>query len=210
MEDNFKNVSIAEKVAANLAEKINNRIEIDNINYIKMKYGLEVLIINLSKTLFILIMSEILGLFIETLFVMLSFGFIKCYAFGVHAKSSTSCTIITSMCFFIGAYIPKLFTITNNTVSLIFFVVLVLLYLYAPADTEARPLVGKSLRRKLKIKSLLSAGILMILAFCINDSVLKFCVTYGALCESITITPIIYKLLGRGYKNYEQYKRITC
>lgn len=111
--------------------------------------------------------------------------------------------------FFIGAYIPKFFTITNGVILFMFLVIIILLSLYAPADTEERPLVGKKFRRKLKIKSLMSAGILMILASCMNDTVLKFCITYGVLCESLTITPIIYILFGRGYKNYEKYKKIN-
>jgi accessory gene regulator B len=207
---NITKKSLAERIAFKLADKINNQVEIDNLYFIKMKYGLELLIINLFKTLFIVIMADVLGIFIETLFIMLSFGFIRCYAFGVHAKSSTSCTIVTSMCFFIGGYIPKFLTITNDKVLLMFLGAVLLLYLYAPADTEARPLVGKKLRRKLKIKALLSVGILMLLVLCINNSALKFCIIYGALCESITITPIIYKLFGRGYKNYEYYKKIIC
>lgn len=208
MEVNFTKKSLAERIALKLAIKINNQAETDNLHFVKMKYGLEVLVINLSKMLLILMMANVLGILKGTLFIMLSFAFIRHYAFGVHAKSSTSCTIITSLCFFIGAYIPKLLTITNDKVLVMFFLTILLLYVYAPADTEARPLVGKNLRRKLKIKALLSAGILMILALCINNAALKSYVSYGALCESITITPIIYKLFGRGYKNYERYKKV--
>lgn len=207
MEVNLTKKSLVERIAFKLAIKINNQAETDTLDFVKMKYGLEVLLINLSKMIFIFIMAEVLGILKGTLFIMLSFAFIRLHSFGVHAKSSINCTIITSLCFFIGGYTPKILTITNDKVLLMFFGVISLLYLYAPADTEARPLVGKKLRRKLKIKSLISGFILMILALCINDSDLKFYLSYGALCESITITPIIYKLFGRGYKNYEHYKK---
>lgn len=208
VEVNLNKKSLAEKIAFNLATKIYNQAQTDNLHFIKIKYGLEILVINLSKMIFILIIAEILGILKGTLIIMLNFAFMRRYAFGVHAKSSINCTIITSICFFIGGYMPKLLNITNEKVLLIFVITTLLLYLYAPADTEARPLVGRNLRKKLKIKALLSAIILMILSLFINNSDLKFWISYGALCESITITPIIYKLFGRGYKNYERYKKV--
>lgn len=207
MEVNSINKSFSEKIAFKLAKKISKQTEADNLYFVKMKYGLEILFINLSKILLILIMAEFLGILKGTLIIMLSFAFIRRYAFGVHAKSSRNCTIITCLCFFIGGYIPKFLTITNDKILLIFLIIIPLLYLYAPADTEARPLAGKNLRRKLKIKSLFSACILMILSLSITDSDLKFFITYGVLCESIVITPIIYKLFGRRFKNYEYYKK---
>ncbi|MDR3596036.1 accessory gene regulator B family protein [Clostridium sp.] len=210
MERDLVEKNLSERIAFKLANKISNEAEIDELKFKKMKYGLEVLIINLSKIVLILVIAEILGIFKETLFIMLSFSFIRCYAFGMHAKSSTSCTVTTSICFFTGVYISKILAITNDKVLLMLFGTALLLYLYAPADTEARPLVGRNLRKRLKIKALLSAGILMILALCINNSALKFCISYGVLCESITITPIIYKLFGRRYKNYERYKKVIC
>lgn len=99
MERDLIKKSFSEKIAFKLAYKINNEYEEDNLNFIKMKYGLEVLIINLSKTLLILTMAEFLGIVTETLFIMLSFAFIRCYAFGVHSKSSAGCTLVTSICF---------------------------------------------------------------------------------------------------------------
>lgn len=209
MEVNLNKKNLTERIAFKLATKISPQPQIDNLYFVKMKFGIEVLVTNLSKIFFILIIAEFLGILKVTSIIMLSFAFIRRYAFGVHAKSSMSCTIITSICFFVGGYMSKLLTMENGKVLLIFFIAIILLYLYAPADTEARPLIGKKLRTKLKIKVLLAGFILMVLTFSINDSALKFCISYGVLCESITITPIIYKLLGRRYKNYEHYKKIT-
>lgn len=209
LEIDLEKKSLSEKIALKLAKKINNQNKIDSLNYIKMKYGLEVLIINLFKTFFILIIAGLLGILKGTLIIMISFAFIRSYAFGVHAKSSMSCTIVTSLYFFIGGYMPIFINATNYKVLLMFLLTIFLLYLYAPADTESRPLVGNTLRRKLKRKSLLSGSILMILALYISDPALKFFISYGALCESLTITPIVYKLFNRRYKNYEYYKKLT-
>ncbi len=207
MEVNLTKRSLAEIIAFKLAIKINSHDKSDNLYFSKIKYGLEVLFINLFKASFILMMAKFLGILKGTLIIMTSFAFIRRYAFGVHAKDSITCTIITSLCFFIGVYIPKFLNITNYKVLIMFFVTMFLLYLYAPADTEARPLLGKKFRAKLKRKSLFYGTILIILSFCINDPDLKFYISYGALCESFTITPIIYKLFDRRYRNYEFYKK---
>lgn len=207
LEANLNKKSLAEKIALKLVKKISNQNEINSLYFVKMKYGLEILILNIFKIFSIMIIAKFLGILKETLVIMISFAFIRRYAFGVHAKSSRMCTIATSICFFSGVYIPKFFYVTNYIILLIFIVVMLLLYLYAPADTEARPLLGKNLRVRLKRKALLSGSTLMILAFYINDFDLKFFISYGALCESLTITPIIYKLFGRRYKNYEYYKK---
>lgn len=209
MEVNLGRKSLAEEIALKLVTRINRHNGIDNLHFIKMKYGLEVLLINLFKTFLILIMAEVLGILKGTLIIMLSFAFIRSYAFGVHAKSSINCTIVTFLCFFIGANIPKFLNINNYKVLIMFIITMSLLFLYAPADTEERPLVGKNLRRKLKRKALLSGSILMILALYISDPALKFFISYGALCESFIITPIVYKLFNRRYKNYEHYKKFT-
>lgn len=190
-----------------MAIKINSHDESDKLYFAKIKYGLEVLFINLFKAFFILIFAKFLGILEATIIIMISFAFIRHYAFGVHAKGSINCTIITSICFYIGGYIPKLLNITNYEVLIMFLVTMFLLYLYAPADTEARPLLGKKFRSKLKRKSIFYGIILIILALCINDSYIKFYISYGALCESFTITPIIYKLFDRRYRNYEFYKK---
>ncbi|PSM58877.1 accessory gene regulator ArgB-like protein [Clostridium diolis] len=207
MEVDLSKKALSEEIALKLVAKINRDNQLDNVNYKKMKYGLEVIIINLSKTSFILLIAFLLGILQKTLTIMLSFAFIRRYAFGIHAKNSISCTILTSIYFFTGAYIPNFIHADNYMILLMFSTTILLLYLYAPADTDARPLTGRKLRKSLKKKALLSGSILMTLTFFINDFSLKFFISYGALCEALTIIPIIYKLFNRRYKNYEYYQR---
>lgn len=199
--------SLSEILALKLANRINEKLKVNGLDFKKMKYGLEVLIINISKALLIILTANVLGLLKCTLIIMASFAFIRTYAFGVHAKSSINCTAVTASTFFLGGYIAKFLNTFNYEILIMFSVTLVLLYLYAPADTEGRPLVGKEFRKKLKVKSILATVLLMLLALSINNVSLKFCISYGVLCESITTTPFVYKILGRGYKNYENFKR---
>ena len=66
----------------------------------KIKYGLEGLYLTITKLIFIIIVSIILGIWKETLLLILIFNGIRLTAFGVHAKKSIDC-LISSTLFFI-------------------------------------------------------------------------------------------------------------
>lgn len=66
----------------------------------KIKYGLEGLYLTITKLIFIIIVSIILGIWKETLLLILIFNGIRLTAFGVHAKRSIDC-LISSTLFFI-------------------------------------------------------------------------------------------------------------
>jgi accessory gene regulator B len=87
--------------------------------------------------------------------------------------------------------------------SFIFIVSFILTILYAPADTEERPLVSKKLRRDLKIKSLVVLIIFYITILFVKNNVYANLITFSVLEASLLLTPIVYKLFGRKYANYK-------
>ncbi|WP_418219442.1 accessory gene regulator B family protein [Clostridium pasteurianum] len=78
-----------------------------------------------------------------------------------------------------------------------------LISVYAPADTAERPLISKKLRRSLKIKSIVVVVLLIIISIMLPHSVYVNIIIYSILEEAVLITPIIYILLGKSYKNYK-------
>ena len=65
----------------------------------KIKYGLEGLYLTITKLIFIIIISIILGIFKEVILLLLTFNGIRLTAFGVHAKRSIDCLISSSLFF---------------------------------------------------------------------------------------------------------------
>lgn len=195
----------AEEIALKLAHKIRDQSNLNNLNYVKVKYGLEVLILNFCKLVFMFMAAGILGILKETCFIIASFAFIRRYAFGVHAKSSVECTLLTSALFLTGAYLPVVIQIGIGQIVLMNSITVLLLWIYAPADTEARPLLKAEQREELKKRAVSSQILLILLIISIPNLHLRFLLSYGSLCEALTVTPIVYKLMNRRYRNYENY-----
>ena len=195
-------MKLLNKIIFKLLEKMTTN-DMNDLYFKKLKYGLEILFINFSKIIFFIFIALILGILKSSLIIILSFAFIRFYAFGFHAKTNLGCLLLTTIIFIIGSFIPEILTITNSIISIMFILSIILLYLYSPADSEARPLIGKELRKILKFKSIKAEIILLIISLLIKSHNIKFFIAYGILVESISTTPILYKVFNRRYRNYE-------
>ena len=85
---------------------LNKQYNYDNDTLDKVKYGLEVIYIILTKTTVILIISIIFNAFKETTLTMIFVNFLRIFAYGLHAKKSWHCYLSSTLCFVL---IPKIF-----------------------------------------------------------------------------------------------------
>ena len=133
----------------------NNNDNLSKKNIDKMRYGLEGLYLNVTKIIFILIISLMLNIFKETLLLLLIFNLIRFTAFGVHAKRSIDC-LISSTIFFIVFPLICIHIVISDIIKIIIFIpILLLIIKYAPADTVKRPLNNKKKRIIYKILSII-------------------------------------------------------
>lgn len=195
-----------ESIAEIITDKLNNGNK-EGIERQKIKLGVEVLLINLCKLTVVFITSAVFNLLGETLIMLVAFSAVRRNAFGLHALNSIICTFTSIGMFVLGAHLCKLYTFNNYIVGSCFILILILLYKYAPADTESHPLLGKKRRDKLKKESVLIGMILMIIALVIKDELWKTLITVAVIFEIINILPITYKILGRSWRNYERYEK---
>lgn len=210
MESGIKyNKSIMEKISAMVTTRINRQLNKEGIELKKMQYGIEVLLINISKFIIIFSLAYIFGLLKEAIFMSLIFGSLRKHAFGIHAENSVMCTSSTSLIFIGGAYISPYIQLNNYMVIVIFAILNLLIYRYAPADTEKHPILGVKLRAKLRKKAVITGFILMIITLISPSYSIKSIITIAAAAEVITILPITYKILNRRYKNYEKFEGNT-
>lgn len=192
---------------------INNSMNLvkQNNNYSKdqleeIKYGIESIYLLLTKFIVIMTIAAILGLFKEAIIFLLLFNILRGFAFGIHASKSLWCWISSSISFILIPLIcknvafPNLFFIITSIICLISFI------LFAPADTEKRPLINSKKRKKFKILSIIFAIIYIILIFIIKNSLLKNLLIFSLIFQTILILPITYKLFKLPYNNYLNYK----
>ncbi|MDS0526340.1 accessory gene regulator B family protein [Clostridium sp. SHJSY1] len=194
-------------ITDNLSKKITNFIgetlssSTDDLE--KIEYGIKVIFANLFKMLILFFIAYMLGILKYTTVALTIFAILRIFACGVHASSSIQCIIIIHALFLGNVYASMYITLSKLSFSLIFLISVILTYSYAPADTSERPLVSKKLRNSLKFKSIMTIVISFIICIFIKDSIYINIITFGILEESLSITPISYKILGKTYNNYE-------
>ncbi|WP_239253869.1 accessory gene regulator ArgB-like protein [Listeria ilorinensis] len=202
--------SASEKVAFSerLADRIisKERWIDDEEGYLKVKYGLEIMIINGSKLAIVYGVSLVFGLFFQTLLTHAGYLVLRRYSFGLHAKSSVACTIVSLAMFVAGPLLFQNVPSNNLAVLIVFTFVLLCMIGYAPADTESLPLVGEQERKKLKRKAIISTVVLTGITVLIPIAEMKTLIMLGSVYQVLTIHPVTYKILKRRYRNYEIYE----
>lgn len=172
----------------------------------KIKYGLESLYLTITKLIFIIIVSIILGIWKETLLLIIIFNGIRLTAFGVHAKRSIDCLISSALFFILFPIICIKLTIPLIVKVILFIPLTVLIGIFAPADTEKRPLINKKKRKIYKMLSIMISIIYMTIAIVIKDNTLSNCFIFAIVIQIIIMLPITYKLFGVSYNNYKTYE----
>ena len=172
----------------------------------KIKYGLEGLYLTITKLIFIIIVSIILGIWKETLLLILIFNGIRLTSFGVHAKRSIDCLISSTLFFILFPIICIKFSIPLIVKVILFIPLTVLIGIFAPADTEKRPLINKKKRKIYKMLSIMISIIYMTIAIVIKNNTLSNCFIFAIVIQIIIMLPITYKLFGVSYNNYKTYE----
>ena len=179
--------------------------EYDEEKLEEISYGLEALYITFTKTIVIFGVSFILGIAKDVLCILIAYNVIRTTAFGMHAKKSWHCYIISGILFIGTAFICKYIYLSVLIKYLISFASFITLIIYAPADTYKRPLVNKNKRRKYRIITIMSSLIYLIFIIMFKNSVISSYLCFGLLDASLMINPLIYKLFKLPYNNYKNY-----
>ena len=90
----------------------------------EIMYGVEGIYLTITKTIIISLIALILGVFNELIFLLISFNFIRLFAFGMHANKSWICLLFSSTLFLGGAYLCKILVIPKNILITLFLIVL--------------------------------------------------------------------------------------
>lgn len=164
-----------------------------------INYGIAVFITNTYKMLLICIAAVILNIFKYFLAAFLSFGALRTFAAGVHAKREWTCLPTSSLLFLGVAYAGKSIELSLLVTGIIFILCFIAVLKYAPADTEEHPIVSKKLRAKLKVMSSVTVIALYLFTIYNLNTGIASIVTLSTAFESVLILPVAYKLLGSAY-----------
>lgn len=171
----------------------------------EIMYGLESLYLSLTKLLLVITLAFALGIIKECFIFLLSYNFIRLFAFGMHASKSFICAIVSLIIFIT---IPILATIVEIPflikISLSLFC-LSSIIIYAPADTHKRPLINKQKRNKFKWLSIIITSIYIVISLLTSYHFLANILLLALLTETLLILPLTYKIFKLPYRNYMIY-----
>lgn len=202
-----------EKICTFLTNKIKKEMpEIDEERAEVINYGLQNIIGEIPKVFLLFGIAFLLGILKETVFMFIALAPYRSSSGGLHLKTHMGCIIGTTL-FYCGTVFLSQNIILEQIaklilVGVIWFFGLIMIKLYAPADTENVPILSKKERKKKKIIAYITFTIGMLISIIIKNQEIANILIFGNLLQTLLITKIAYKLTKNKY-GYEVYEKAS-
>lgn len=198
-----------DKICTFLTKKIQKEMpDIDEEKAEVINYGLQNIIGEIPKIFLLFFISWVLGILKEVLFMFIILLPYRGASGGFHLKTHLGCIIGTTLFYCGVAFLSKNIVIGETIKYLLvifgWFFGMIMIKLYAPADTENVPILSKKERKKKQIMSYLTFTIGMVLGLIIKDNVISNILIIGNLVQTLNITKLAYKITKNKY-GYEVY-----
>ncbi len=198
-----------DKICTFLTKKIREEMpEVDDERAEVINYGLQNIIGEIPKIFLLLIIAFLLQMLKEVLFMFLALLLYRGASGGFHLKTHLGCILGTTL-FYCGTVFLSQNIVLDEIIKYIVIGIgwifgMIMIRLYAPADTENVPILSKKDRKKKQIISYITFSIGLIAAIFIQNSVISNILIFGNLLQTLTITRIAYRLTKNKY-GYEVY-----
>ncbi|MDU1926464.1 MAG: accessory gene regulator AgrB [Staphylococcus epidermidis] len=169
-------MKIIDKKIEQFAQYLQRKNNLDHIQFLKIRLGMQVLAINIEKSIVVYGLAIIFHTFFYTLLTHLSYFLIRRHAHGTHANSSLLCHIQNIIFFII---FPSMALVG-----------LIITILYAPAATKKQPIPRRLVKRK-KILSIFLYCTIVVISLVTKEPVNKL-ILFGVILESLTLLPIFF------------------
>lgn len=198
-----------DKICAFLTQKIRKEMpDIDEEKAEVINYGLQNLLGEIPKTFIMLLVAYILGVFKWAFFTFVALFIYKGASGGVHLKTHIGCIIFTCTFYciipFISKYIVMSQLVKNIVIAVVWIFGIIMIKLYAPADTESVPILQEKVRKKKRIVSYISFSIALLVAAIVPNNMISNILILANFFQTITITKFVYKITNNKY-GYEVY-----
>ena len=199
-----------DKFCTFLVNKMRNEIpDIDDERAEVIMYGLQLIIGEIPKFFITLLIAYFLGVFKLTLLTVMILMPYRVSSGGFHLKTHIGCIVSTTLYYCGIAVLAKHISIAQNIEYILAFGIwifgMIMIKLYAPADTENVPILRKSERKQKQILSYITFTLGLITAIIIKNPIISNILLIGNLIQSMMITRLAYKITGSKY-GYEVYQ----
>ena len=202
---------MVDKICLFLTHKIQEEMpEINNERAEIIDYGLHLIIGELPKNFIILGIAYILGIFKLTLLTVILLLPYRSVSGGFHLKTHLGCIIGTTLIYCgiakISCYIIFYNQFLKYIITLSVWVFgVIMIHLYAPADTENVPILSQKERKNKKILSYIFLSIALIASCIIQNRIISNILLSSHIAQTICITKLAYKITKNKY-GYEVYE----
>lgn len=201
-----------DKITKFLTNKIRKEMpDVDDERAEVINYGLQILLGEVPKFFIMLIIAYFLGVFKMTLITFLIIMPYRMFSGGFHLKTHLGC-IISTCTFYCGiAFLSE--NIILNEIARYSLIIATLIFgiimikLYAPADTENVPILSKKVRKQKQIMSYICLVLGLIISAIIKNNTISNIIIFGYIVQTFMITKLAYKLTNNKY-GYEVYSNI--
>lgn len=202
-----------EKFTQFLTNRIRKEMpDIDDERAEVINYGLQVILGEIPKIFIMLAIAYILGVFKLTLLTFLILIPYRGASGGFHLKTHIGC-IISTCTFYCGvALLAKNVMLNDIAKYIVCFLIgifgIIMIKLYAPADTEEVPIISKKVRKQKQILSYIFFIVGLIISIFIKNNIISNVIILGYLMQTCMITRVAYKISNNKY-GYELYENIS-
>lgn len=174
-----------------------------------IKYGLQLIIGEIPKTLLLFAVSFLLGFGWYMLFAYITIMPYKMVSGGIHLHTHLGCITVSAISYYGTILLSKFLNLDSLEkyilIALSFVFGILMISLYAPADTENLPIISKKERKTKKILSYIILTITLGIAIFLKDSTLSNILIIGTIMQSLFISRLAYKITNNKY-GHEVYK----
>lgn len=199
-----------DKFCEYLTNKIRKQMpEIDDERAEVILYGVQLIVGEVPKIFLMFGLGFILGLWWQTILAFFLILPYKICSGGFHLKTHLGCFLCTNIVYCGNAILSTIYTFQNEVVKIITIIAIwiigvMLVSIYAPADTENLPILTKKERKTKKLLSYVFLSINMLGAIFIPNNIISNILIFGTAVQTISITRIAYILTKNKY-GYEEY-----
>lgn len=201
-----------EKFCEFLTKQIRKRMpEVDDERAEIINYGLQLVVGEIPKNFIIILLAFALGIGKLTLLSILAIAPYRSVSGGFHLKTHIGCVVATSIFYLGNVYASQYLIIEPSYLKyIILFTIwlfsMIMIKLYAPADTENVPIISKKDRKLKKILSYIIMTITLLISIFIKDIVISNLFMYGVIIQTLTITRVAYIITNNKY-GHEEYEK---
>ncbi len=199
-----------DKICMFLTNKMKKEMpDIDDERAEVINYGLQIILGEIPKIFIMLGIAYLLGAFKLSLITFLIILPYRTFSGGFHLKTHLGCIICTSLMYtgpaFLAKYVNLDGVIKIITIMLLWTFAMIMITLYAPADTENVPILRKSERTQKRVLSYITLTIALIAAALIDNQIISNIIIIGYLFQTCSITRLAYKITRNKY-GHEVYE----